>query len=87
MVARCGYMVNKWTVTAALAALAADGWLRLLATALPAWAQNDNGFERDYAENGADPVATFTAVDPEGRTVYWSMLSSDTDFPVDVNWR
>ena len=61
-------MVNKWTVTAvaALALMAV-----VLATALPAWAQNDNGLERDYAENGADPVATLTAVDPEGRTVYW----------------
>ena len=29
--------------------------------------------ELDYAENGTDPVATFTAVDPEGRTVYWSL--------------
>ena len=72
MVARFGYMVNKWTVTAvaALALMAV-----VLATALPAWAQSDNGLERDYAENGTDPVATFTAVDPEGRTVYWSLLT------------
>ena len=76
MVARFGYMVNKWTVTAvaALALMAV-----VLATALPAWAQNDNRLERDYAENGADPVATFTAVDPEGRTVYWSLLESHQD--------
>ena len=75
MVARFGYMVNKWTVTAvaALALMAV-----VLATALPAWAQNDNGLERDYAENGADPVATFTAVDPEGRTVYWEVLDPGT---------
>ena len=74
MVARCGYMVNTWTVTAvaALALMAV-----VLATALPAWAQNGNGFERDYPENGAEPVATFTAVDPEGRTVYWDLLASD----------
>ena len=71
MVARFGYLVNKWTVTAvaALALMAV-----VLATALPAWAQNGNGLERDYPENGADPVATFTAVDPEGRTVYWSLV-------------
>ena len=29
--------------------------------------------ESEYAENGTDPVATFTAVDPEGRTVHWSL--------------
>ena len=69
MVARCGYLVNKWTVTMVLAVLAA-----VLATALPAWAQNGNGLEKDHPENGADPVATFTAVDPEGRTVYWDLL-------------
>ena len=81
MVARFGYLVNKWTVTAvaALALMAV-----VLATALPAWAQNDNGFERDYAENGTDPVATFTAVDPEGRTVYWSLWPDDsTDLDID----
>ena len=27
----------------------------------------------DYAENGMDPVATFTATDPEDRMVYWSL--------------
>ena len=76
MVARFGYLVNKWTVTAvaALALMAV-----VLATALPAWAQEDNGLERDYPENGADPVATFTGVDPEGRTVYWDLLDSGTD--------
>ncbi len=29
-----------------------------------------------YAENGTDPVATFTAVDPEGRKIYWSLASA-----------
>ena len=81
MVARFGYLVNKWTVTAvaALALMAV-----VLATALPAWAQEGNEVV-DYAENGADPVATFTAVDPEGRTVYWDLVSA-TDFTaIDVN--
>ena len=27
----------------------------------------------DYAENGTDPVATYTGLDPEGRPVYWSL--------------
>ena len=30
--------------------------------------------ELEYAENGTDPVATFTAVDPEGRMIYWKVL-------------
>ena len=29
--------------------------------------------ELEYAENGTDPVATFTGIDPEGRPVYWSL--------------
>ena len=33
--------------------------------------------ELEYAENGMDPVATFTAVDPEGRTVYWSLPTTE----------
>ena len=36
----------------------------------------------DYAENGTDPVVTFTAVDPEGRTVYWSLPTTPPDPPV-----
>ena len=34
--------------------------------------------ELEYAENGTDPVATFTAVDPEGRTVYWDLVDAGT---------
>ena len=35
-------------------------------------AQDDGTIE--YAENGTDPVATYTGIDPEGRPVYWSLL-------------
>ena len=36
-------------------------------------AQDDGTIE--YAENGTDPVATYTGLDPEGRPVYWSLLA------------
>ena len=32
--------------------------------------------ELEYAENDTDPVATFTAVDPEGRMIYWDLVKS-----------
>ena len=32
-----------------------------------------------YAENGTDPVATFTAVDPEGDAVNWMLAGADLD--------
>ena len=32
-----------------------------------------------YAENGMDPVATFTAVDPEGEDIVWSLDGADKD--------
>ena len=35
-------------------------------------AQDDGTIE--YAENGMDPVATYTGLDPEGRPIYWSTL-------------
>ena len=35
---------------------------------------------KDYPENGRGQVARFTARDPEGRTVYWSLAPDDTDF-------
>ena len=34
----------------------------------------------EYAENGTDPVATYTGLDPEGRPIYWS-LRPQTHFP------
>ena len=32
-----------------------------------------------YQENGTGPVTTFTATDPEGGTIYWSLLPEDTN--------
>ncbi len=60
----------------------------VLAFAVPAIMQAQPNGPIKYAENGTDPVATFTGVDPEGRTVYWSILPSDvtvTTFPLDGN--
>ena len=37
-------------------------------------AQDDGTIE--YAENGTDPVATYTGIDPEGRPIYWSLLAT-----------
>ena len=34
-----------------------------------------DNIDEDYAENGTGPVETFTASDPEGRMIYWSLLS------------
>ena len=31
----------------------------------------------EYAENGMDPVATYTAVDPEGESIVWSVAGDD----------
>ena len=42
--------------------------------------------ERDYAENGTDPVVTLTAADPEERMVYWSLLPA-IDTADDCRWR
>ena len=33
----------------------------------------------DYAENGTDDVATFTAMDPEGATISWTLEGTDAD--------
>ena len=54
----------------------------LLAILLLAYFLQNSAFAQDagsieYAENGIEPVATFTGTDPEGRTVYWSVLPDD----------
>ena len=56
-------------ILALLAALAV-GLLFLLPGGL-LQAQDDGTIE--YAENGTDPVATYTGIDPEGRPVHWSL--------------
>ena len=32
-----------------------------------------------YAENGTDPVDTYTATDPEDRTITWDISGTDVD--------
>ena len=34
---------------------------------------------RDYAENGTDPVATYTATNPENGQIAWSLLGDDSE--------
>ena len=59
--------------TAVILVLALAVGLLFLLPVGPLHAQEATTELDDYAENGTDPVATFTAVDPEGRTVYWSV--------------
>ena len=42
-----------------------------------AFAQDSGAIE--YAENGTDPVATYTAVDPEGKSIVWSLAGDMAD--------
>ena len=64
----------------ALLAALAVGLLFLLPGGL-LQAQDDGTIE--YAENGTDPVATYTGIDPEGRPIYWSLVL--TAVPIDAN--
>ena len=56
-------------ILAILALLAAS--LLFLLPGSPLQAQDDGTIE--YAENGTGPVATYTATDPEGTAVKWSL--------------
>ena len=40
---------------------------------------NKTGYDCEYAENGTDPVATFTATDPEGAAVSWDLDTTGGD--------
>ena len=66
-------------ILAILALLAAS--LLFLLPGSPLQAQDDGTIE--YAENGTGPVATYTAVDPEGTAVKWSLAGLDAgDFSI-----
>ena len=60
----------------ALLALLSASLLFLLPGGL---AHGQDGGSIEYAENGIDVVAAFTADDPEGRPVYWSLAPAEED--------
>ena len=39
----------------------------------------------EHPENSADPVLTFTAEDPEGRTIYWSLVEAPLGNAINVD--
>ena len=64
----------------ALLALLAVGLLALL----PGGPLRAQEATIDYAENGTDPVATYTAVDPEGAEIVWELRGDDAgDFNIE----
>ena len=67
-------------ILAVLAVAALGLWLLLPGGALRA--QDADTIE--YPENGTDAVATFTAVDPEGEAIVWSLAGDDMgEFDID----
>ncbi len=67
-------------ILAVLAVAALGLWLLLPGGALRA---QDAAIE--YAENGTDPVATFTAVDPEGATpITWSLTATMPTWTISI---
>ena len=69
-----GSQRGKWITLAALVAILVS----LLAVGVVRAQDAAMMSERDYAENGTDPVVTLTAADPEERMVYWSLLPATT---------
>ena len=82
MATRYGHLIKKWAVpaVAALAVMAA-----LLATALPAWGQDappsvsNAETQFTYDENGTGPITTYSAADPEGNKIFWTLGGPDAD--------
>ena len=66
-----GSQIGRWIILAVVVAAFAA-----LLTASVVRAQDD-GTPIEYAENGKDPVATFTATDPEGATSINWFLGTD----------
>ena len=72
-------MFNRlFNLTITRVALLVGALMAISLVALPvynlAFAQEDGPIE--YAENGDGPVATFTAIDPEGMTPVWSLFDN-----------
>ena len=55
--------------------IAAAGLVALMLLPLALFAQEDGTIK--YAENDTGPVATYTAVDPEGKAIVWSLDGDD----------
>ncbi len=67
-------------IIALMAALAVGLWLLLPGGLLQA-----QDATLDYAENGTDAVATFTATDPERAMIYWSLLDMIPSAPPEID--
>ena len=80
-------MFNRlFNLTITRVALLVGALMAISLVALPvynlAFAQGTDTIK--YAENGMDPVATFTAVDPEGADIVWSVTGTDSeDFSIE----
>ena len=72
MTAKFRKLAFRWSALGLAAVL-----LALLAT--QGVRAQDAAIAIDYPENGTEPVATFTAVDPEGKSVSWSLLQRHQD--------
>ena len=81
------HLVNKWIILIPVLLLSAA----LLGLSQLAWAQEGDACTTSngsvtctYAEKGTGPVATYTATDPEGASVMWSLGGVDAgDFTID----
>ena len=81
-----GSQIGRWIVLAAVVALLGA----LLLTIRPVGAQQDTAptlsnavTAHDYDENGAGPITTFRANDPEGNKIFWTLGGPDAaDFTI-----
>ena len=72
------------TATDSLGASAASIPVTIMVTNVDEMPDVSGDEEADYAENGTGSVATYTASDPEGAAVKWSLGGDDdSDFMID----
>ena len=72
-------VVDRRSVRVALFAGILLACLLLVATLYNSAFAQENGGPIEYAENGTGAVATYTAVDPEGEAITWSLKADDDD--------
>ncbi len=80
-------MKSKFNIpvgVALFAVLALAGMIGILAFNAGQATEAQDSATIDYAENGTGPVATYTAMDPEGAMVMWSLEGTDAgDFMIE----
>ena len=75
------YMVTVTATDPSLASATIDVTINVVNVNEPPVIAGEDDLTKEFRENSTSTIQTFSATDPERRTVYWSLRENDSDYP------